>query len=90
MKYIVFEIKTGRVSIEMPIIFPNNFVHSEVAKVMSKIDLLKNAEIVSAGEVSSTNIAGPFFGKSETLKVESRKGIDEDMVRMHDYFSGLK
>lgn len=86
MKYIVLR-AAGR---EFPVIFPNDFVHADVATALREsCDMLAKAEVVSAGETSSMNVAPGCVGKSSTLGVPSRGRADDDLIRMHDYLHGI-
>ena len=92
MKYIVIAVKTGEITRELPFVFPSIMVHSQVAQsLIHRITIShgwNDAHLVSAGEVS-------FFdgiscsGKSTTLGLESRGAIDEELIRMFDYFHGV-
>jgi hypothetical protein len=89
MKYVMFEIKEERpgFKLEVPIIFPNQLIHREVASAIKPMLLSQfpNAEIkiVAAGDCT---IMSPVttHGKSETLKIAAR-AEDGDTIAVIDY-----
>jgi hypothetical protein len=85
MKYIIFISKDGRQ--EIPIIFPNNLVHLEVAQAMSK--LVGTSRVVAAGEFSSLAIDAECNGKSTTIGVKSREEQDDRLISNYDYTFGF-
>lgn len=95
MKYIVIEIKAHGITREMPIIFPEALVHLDVANQMIALLRATNqgsrVRPISAGFLSSLDAPGHLLctGKSETLGLESREGIDARLIRMMDYMHGV-
>lgn len=95
MKYInirVQFIKGGLVKL-MPIIFPDELIHADMAKVMVKhvCDQYKEGVVVtvlSAGEYRS--IDGACTGGSESLKLSARTVEDERLIKGYDYFHGIE
>ena len=73
MKYIMFEVKVGNLTQKVPIIFPNNLVHADVAKRMKHCLIrdhnMDGVEVVAAGDA---HVEARCSGRSETLKLESQ------------------
>ena len=99
MKYVVISaIKTsnkpgGDTSvIRYPFVFPNNFVHLHVSKLVALLVSFMHPthqiKVTSAGELNSMDFEGECFGKSESLKVPSAHG-DTNLLKMNDYGSGM-
>lgn len=94
MKYIVLKQIGKHFSREVPIIFPNELVHSVVAEAI--MDALEKEghktgfDVVSAGEFSSMDIQADCNGKSTTLNVKSRGDVDSRMITMYDYLHGIE
>lgn len=92
MKYIMLEFtdkKTGLVR-EYPFIFPEDFVHVEVATVIACLKT-DNQEVVpvSAGFLASMDLLDvDFHGESESIGVESRPE-DGQAISMIDYTHGI-
>ncbi len=93
MKYIIF--RKGRW--EVPVIFPNHFVHEMVARAMKDYtkqekELLQVSSVpglipVAAGDV--TFIGGVHCsGWSETLNLKSRGDEDAHIIEFNDYGAG--
>lgn len=88
MKYIVIKRKLdASLDQELPVVFPNHFVHSEVFKALLRMPDLRRAIAISAGEFCP--LSGECSGKSETLSLKSRGIVDTRLIRMHDYTSGM-
>lgn len=88
MKYIIYKRIYCGVEQELPIIFPNNLVHLEIAKALK--DIVGSSKIIAAGEFSSMNIDDKgFSGKSDTIGIKSRGKKDGELIKNFDYFSGL-
>lgn len=89
MKYIMFEKEIGKNLVQkFPFMFPNEFVHEDVAIVLQEhIGILKNAKVVNAGDYDS--IYGNCSGESKTLKIKSDES-DGDIILSIDYFHGIK
>jgi hypothetical protein len=99
MKYIVVSaIKTSKVPggdtsvIRYPFVFPNNFVHLHVSKVVSLLVSLMHPtheiRTTSAGDINSMDFNGDCSGKSDSLNVKSADG-DTNLVKMNDYGAGM-
>ena len=105
MKYIILKVtdfaqgKTDSDLVrEIPFIFPDNCVHSEVAKYMSRMlrmerpdGRLRDVEPVAAGFIHSLAIGekGACHGESETLKLKSRGDQDAALISTFDYLHGI-
>jgi hypothetical protein len=105
MKYIVLRVtdhatKANEEDLvrEIPFIFPDNCVHSEVAKYMTNMlrrkrpdGRMRDIEPVSAGFMHSLSIGekGACHGESETLKLKSRGDQDAALISTFDYLHGL-
>lgn len=94
MKYIMMRID-GQVARELPIIFPDEMVHSYMLEAVRSMRCqLENrifrpyalATAVSAGEIT---VNGNCFGGSETLGVKSRGNVDSNIVNTFDYMKGM-
>lgn len=93
MKYIMLKIEEP-ISKFLPIIFPNELIHSDVANYMCT--MLRRvheweAKVRSAGEI---NVEGECHGFSETLSRKAGRRIkahadDTQIVSMYDYEHGL-
>lgn len=82
---------------EVPFIFPDSFVHAEIAKRMTHMLLIERPEgvarqvtTVSGGFISSLNVGGKdaCYGESESLKLRSREK-DSVLISAHDYLHGI-
>ena len=79
MKYIIYKRIYCGVEQELPIIFPNNLVHLEIAKALK--DIVGSSKIIAAGEFSSMNIDDEgFSGKSDTGIKSGKK--DGDLLKI--------
>ena len=92
MKYIMLEIPyTGGIRQKIPIIFPDQLVHEDVAehmKLMIFRSMAKIAGPVSAGFIDlGSEIA--CHGDSETLRLHSLEDLDAGVIRTYDYLHGL-
>lgn len=85
MKYIMFKREQDDLTKLIPIIFPNDLVHADVAKALQET-VLKNHAIVSAGSISPLNLQAE--GHSETLGVKSNSIVDSHVIKMNDYGAG--
>lgn len=85
MKYIMFKREENDLSKLIPIIFPNDLVHADVAKALQE-SVLKGHSIVSAGSISPLNWQAK--GRSETLDVRSNPIVDSHVIKMNDYGVG--
>ena len=87
MKYIMLEVEEP-IHLLLPVVFPNSFVHSEMAK--HTIGMLHrvhkwDAKVRSAGEFNPIDCA--CSGESETLHLEAHPD-DSQIILMHDYGFG--
>lgn len=90
MKYIVLKVEHGGVVREVPIIFPEFLVHANVsAALLEHCSELKDGTPIAAGEFSSLDIDADCHGKSISLKVESRRLVDSQLINMYDYNHGV-
>lgn len=93
MKYIVLQTENGDIQKELPIIFPDELVHSEVYKALVRSsdpnsDLIITG-CVSAGSINSFDINPRCHGESTSLKIKSREETDDELIKMMDYFHGI-
>jgi hypothetical protein len=90
MKYIMFSITIGSIQFKVPIIFPNNLVHSEIAQAMLPVFQRHFGEcspvVISAGDYDP--IDSVCYGKSETLKV-SASPDDGKIILTYAYTHGV-
>lgn len=85
MKYIIYERETLGMARKIPIIFPNELVHLDIAKALSKV--IGSSRIVGAGDCYLT-VAG--VGRfSSTIGIKSKEG-DEELINNYEYFHGLQ
>lgn len=70
---------------DVPIIFPNALVHSDVAAVIRDIISLRHATLIAAGEISLT--VESTHGSSETLGLDARRD-DAQTITLYDYAHG--
>ena len=86
MKYIMFkrQLESG-ITQKLPVLFPSELVHADMAKAVLALDGMEKAEAVSAGEWSPI---GGCSGRSETLKLKSHIS-DTAIIVMHDYYHGF-
>lgn len=94
MKYIVIQTKTdnGMIIRDIPIIFPDELTHSVISEVISNSIIIENETIIQAIPVSAgfyNAINAKCYGRSISLKLSSREE-DTGLIRMNDYFHGLK
>lgn len=91
MKYIVLKTE-NMIGRELPIIFPSILVHSDVAELMQthiSMTTRTKTKVVSAGEINLFGGEVLCSGKSTTLNISSRKDIDEELIKMYNYFHGV-
>jgi hypothetical protein len=90
MKYIMMRRDLAGVAQEFPIIFPDFLVHRHVASAIKNfggnVYEIDN-RVVAAGDIHFDDIV--CSGHSETLKSKSREE-DSKIIKMFDYFQGLK
>lgn len=90
MKYIMLRIVTaGEIIRELPIIFPDAFVHADVAEAITKLPGLCTATPVAAGSLSSLELETQCYGDSQTLNLKSRGDLDSSRICMLDYSHGI-
>lgn len=85
MKYIMFKQQQSEMTKLIPVIFPNDFVHKDIADALQQT-VLKGSEIHSAGFISPLNLLPE--GRSETLNVKADPDTDEMVIKMNDYGAG--
>lgn len=95
MKYVILEIPIGKSGLlrDVPIIFPEELVHSDVANLMARCPGMATARPIAAGFLSSMSVGGTgaCYGESESLgKLKSRGQIDDQLISMMDYTHGVK
>lgn len=90
MKYIVFKRKIGNNGLEqcLPIVFPHELVHADVAKVVKSLRGMEAATPISAGDVTF-RLGAHCNGSSITLNLESRGHDDSVLIDGYDYFHGF-
>lgn len=91
-KYIMFKTTPrGATDVEqmIPIIFPGDLVHADVAAAMQRVfhEMRRHAEPVSAGMLRVN--AMYVNGESETLHLKSRGEFDEIIMNTHPHMHGL-
>ncbi len=87
-KYIMLRHETEKVTIDYPIIFPNQLIHSDVAEMMSRIPI--NGQRVRMGKVSAgflNFMASGTYGHSESMNLESR-AADRAIINLMPYAGG--
>lgn len=90
MKYIVMQVEQAGTTREFPVLFPAELGHIDVFEALKlKCPELTQAKAVSGGEISSTNIDSGCHGRSSTLNLNSREEVDDALIRMRDYTSGI-
>lgn len=85
-KYIVIRVDLdGGLRQDLPVIFPDNMIHSEVATSLVRTKPLRdrNAVVVSAGSCDAL-LRVHKDSKSDTLDIASRE-IDNELFSSHDY-----
>jgi hypothetical protein len=89
MKYIVLKQNFNGIIREISIIFPNELVHSEVARLFQEHypEFIGRSEVISAGDINVGDVE--CAGKSTSLKIKSREKNDEDLINTVDYFHGI-
>lgn len=93
MKYIVLEAETskGGVQREIPFIFPDHLVHSEMVHGLKTALIAQgfkdNAKVISAGFYNQ--MTGSASGDSDSLGVASRGEEDSRLILMADYGVGI-
>lgn len=85
MKYIMFQQQQGEMTKLVPVIFPNDLVHKDVADALQQL-VLKDTAIHSAGFISPLNLKPE--GGSETLNIKADPDTDELVIKMNDYGAG--
>jgi hypothetical protein len=92
MKYVMFQTEVEEEKINIPIIFPNNLVHSLAAKFFSFCLRAHGivAEPISAGTVTIFGTDVNCTGESDTLKLTSRGTVDAQIIHNLDYSVGIE
>lgn len=85
MKYVVIQAMVGSLVREIPVIFPNDLSHVDVAKAI----ILGCKEVqcgvpISAGFINSFELDASTHGHSITLNLDARQE-DQELIRMCDY-----
>lgn len=86
MKYVMFDCPLGGAVVKIPVIFPNNLVHADVAKAFLQC-LPPGSKPSTAGEVSL--LAEDTHGKSTTLGLPSSPQ-DKLVINMGQYGFGVQ
>lgn len=89
MKYIIFRTTVAGAVRELPVIFPEELIHVEVAQRLERL-------ILEAGNGDCTPIAAGFVrtdavfctGQSETLNLASRGSKDKKLIESFDVSRG--
>lgn len=91
MKYIVLEVKSKELHLEVPFVFPDIAVHSDMAEHCSRLLRIQfeGAKVipVSAGFMSSMGFDDICYGESTSLNLKSRGEKDKALLNMCDYGS---
>lgn len=93
MKYVMFEVKQGSITRKVPVVFPNQLVHSYVAATF-KVALLRHWEHAEVAVVSAGTVDGMLgadittSGNSESLGVQSSPD-DAQVIMSYDYAHGV-
>lgn len=85
MKYIMYEKEINELKRKIPIIFPSELVHIQVAKALK--DLVGTSIIVGAGDFNLLTLE--CTGKSTTLGIGSKEG-DSSIIKNYEYSHGLE
>jgi len=89
MKYIMLQHRNGAFDTPLPIIFPDIFVHKDMAQIMTH-QLIKQGPgeitVLSAGFIDPASCR--CFGESTSLKVKSMPS-DEITIRSYNFVTGL-
>jgi hypothetical protein len=90
-KYIVLEVKSDQMAIEVPLIFPSILTHSLVAEAVKCNCFPRGARggvvVASAGMIGSV-LVSRLDGRSESLDIESR-AIDAQLINSYHMTRGL-
>lgn len=92
MKYIVIRTKVGSLTKDIPIIFPNDLSHVDVANaVIEKVPEAKDGKPVSAGAISSTAIDADMVSPEGSVSLKMKRGNERDgiMIQLYDYVHGF-
>ena len=95
MKYIVIEVITKDIVRELPFIFPEAIVHSQMYKYMQhQMTMEHDADSVRCVAAGFLSIQAGFgvecHGESESLNIKSREQVDTDLITMLDYNHGIR
>jgi len=82
MKYIMYE-KDGQ---KFPIIFPDNFVHSDIDMALKSLGMYKNLIAINAGTIKLLEVE--VSDESITLNL-IYNNTDKQTIEMYDYLFGL-
>lgn len=86
MKYVVLKETRGHVEREIPVIFPNQLCHSDIAELVSNAEGVAGTHVVAAG---FCNVSVKCSGNSESLNIGNRASLDDDMINTYDYTHGI-
>lgn len=90
MKYVVFKTVVNGVERELPVIFPEELVHAQVA---ARLERLINesgdgsAQVVAAGMIRVDSVV--CTGRSETLSRNSRGSRDKKLIEEFEVTRGF-
>lgn len=86
MKYVMLKIESGDMAQELPFIFPNQLVHSDIAAALESVPGMEGAKVVAAGEC---HVQSKCSGRSTTMNLSSRGKRDSENINTIDYCHGL-
>lgn len=87
MKYIVMRRKIGTMHQELPFIFAEHCVHSDMVKAVQTMEGWEKSKPVAAGDYDVHT--QECSGKSTSTKLKSRLK-DKWLIEMHQYTGGFK
>lgn len=94
MKYVMFEVTHGSFTRYLPVIFPDDLVHSDIAENVSNaiaqsFEITKlEINVANAGFINSMDCDVSVYGRSETLNLDSNPE-DSLIIKLHDYTHGI-
>jgi len=91
MKYVMAEVKRGSLVKKVPLVFPNELVHREMATVFKQAlhrHGWDDVRFVSAGELVMFGAGVECSGSSETMGLTAQDG-DARVIEMYDYMHGV-
>jgi hypothetical protein len=90
MKYVMLKRTNPKGGSQLlPVIFPNELAHADVAKALTHSKGLRDLKMVvdSAGSYDPVNQYA--YGESTTLNIKSKPTRDSQVIVSHDYAHGL-